>query len=177
MTELLQALLTPVIAITTTYVAYQQYRIRRDERAIVLYDRRLAIFKTAVAILDRVMAGKALTTEEVFSWASLMTEARFLFGKEVQAVIDPLFEALFDYAVESEPVIKGKPYNSFCANAALGVEAFRVPLTEVFSTYLYPSSAPLWVKRRLSVKRVNKLISEAAPHKNMASNVEGEIPF
>lgn len=178
MTELLQALLTPVIAVVTTYIAYQQYRIRRDERAMVLYDRRLAIFKSAIGAIDRVRAGNAMTMDDVFSWASSMTEAPFLFGKEIQAVIDPLFGTLHDYAAESEPVKSGKPYSTACAEAALAVEALRWPVTEAFSPYLRLSGSPLWGKRRLSVKQVNNLVSDVLPTESTTSHADDkDIPF
>lgn len=177
MADLLQALLTPAIAIVTTYIAYQQYRIRKDERAMVLYDRRLAIFKNAVGAIDRVRAGSRLTTEDVFSWASSMTEAPFLFGKEVEAVIEPLFGALHDYAVESEQTTKDNPYNFATADPAHAVEALRWPLTEACAPYLCLSGSPLRPKGRLSVKQVNKMVSEVAPNKNTDSQPEGDIPF
>jgi hypothetical protein len=178
MTEFFQALLTPLIAIVTTYIAYQQYRIRRDERAMVLYDRRLAVFKSAIGAIDRVRAGNVIGMEDVFSWASSMTEAPFLFGKEIQAVIDPLFGALHDYAAESEPVKNGKPYSPACAEAALAVEALRWPLTEAFSPYLQLPGSPLWGKRRLSVKQVSKLVSDVLPNESATSNAdEKDIPF
>lgn len=178
MTELFQSLLTPLIAVVTTYIAYQQYRIRRDERAMVLYDRRLAVFKSAIGAIDRVRVGNPMGMEDVFSWASSMTEIPFLFGKEIQAVIDPLFGALHDYAAESEPVKSGKPYSTACAEAALAVEALRWPLTEAFSPYLQLSGSPLMGKRRLSVQQVNKLVSEVLPNESATSTAdEKDIPF
>lgn len=178
MTEFLQALLTPVIAIVTTYIAYQQYRIRRYERAMALYDRRLAIFKNAIGAIDLVRAGNQMSMGDAFSWASSMTEATFLFGKEVQAVLDPLFGALHDYAAESEPVKNGKPYSVACAETALAVEALRWPLTEAFAPYLRLSGSPLWGRRRLSAKQVNKLVADVLPNKTAVSNADDkDIPF
>lgn len=127
MIELLQALLTPAIALVTTYIAYEQYRIRRDERALALYDRRLAVFKSAIAIVDRIRAGNAITTDESFAWLTSVQEAEFLFGEEVQTVIDPLFGAVHEYAIASEPASNGRPFDMACADAALNVERFRSP--------------------------------------------------
>src|SRR4051812_34426538 len=107
MVEILQALLTPVIAIATTYIAYQQYRIRRDEKSLAMYDRRLALFKPAISVVDRIRAGDTLVTDDAFSWASSVAEAEFLIGPEVQAVLDPLFEAVYEYAVLTEPTTLG----------------------------------------------------------------------
>ena len=172
--ELLQALLTPVVAIATTYIAYQQYRIRRDEKSLAMYDRRLAVFKNAIGILDRIRAGDALVTEDALSWATSVAEAEFLFGSEVQALLDPLFDAVHDYAMASEPVSLGaKQYDTVCAEAAIHVEFFRRPLLETFSPYLRPAGAPLPRKRRLSVKQVETLI----PQKATTPNTDEDIPL
>src|SRR6185312_2836025 len=96
-TTTLQALLTPVVAIVTTYIAYQQYRIRHDERALALYDRRLAIYKLTIGIMDKIRAGNVIVIEDVWIWENSIAESRFLFGDEVQVVLNELFSALLEY--------------------------------------------------------------------------------
>jgi hypothetical protein len=180
MIDVLNALLTPVIAITTTYIAYQQYRLRRDERATAIYERRLNIYRNAISILDRVRAGNPLTTEEVFSWETSMAETPFLFGREVEPVINALFSALYAYAVESEPEANGKASTIDSAKLAIAVEDWRTPLVEVFSPYLCQTGSTR-VKHRLSVKQVNKLVSEISSDKELDKNtdvlVDTDIPF
>lgn len=176
MTELLQALLTPLIAITMAYIAYQQYRLRLDERALVVYDRRLAIYKTAVGVLDRVRAGDSLSSTEAFSWLSSMAEAPFLFGEEIQEVIDPLFDAIYKFSVESE-LAPGSPPRSWSrAEAAIDVEVFRSILMKVFSPYLRPSSS-LFASKRLSVAEVKELLRERTLDQRPDSTGDEDIPF
>jgi len=43
--RVLGALLTPLIAIVAAYIAWQQWRIKRTELHLALYDRRLAVYK------------------------------------------------------------------------------------------------------------------------------------
>ena len=102
-----QALLTPVIAIATTYIAYQQYRIRRDERSLALYDRRLALYKLTIGIVDRIRAGHDLMMDDVFTWQNSIAEIQFLFGEEVHCVTNELFGAVLEYANLTEPVMLG----------------------------------------------------------------------
>lgn len=173
MLDVLQALLTPTIAVVTTYIAYQQYRIRRDERSLALYDRRLAIYKNAVSALDLIRAGKPMTSADAFEWAASVAEAQFIFGEEIQAVLGPLFGAIYDFAVESEPTIKGHPYSIACANAALHVEEFRSPLMAVVAPYLRPAGSPQRRKPRLSLSQVEALLPK--PKAEPSSN--DEIPF
>ena len=181
MIEILQALLTPVIAIATTCIAYQQYRIRRDEKSLAMYDRRLSLFKAAISIVDRIRAGDTLVTDDAFSWASSVAEAEFLFGPEVQAVLDPLFEAVYEYAILTEPTtLGGQPYNTACAAAANQVEFFRQPLLAVLAPYLRPAGSASRRKRRLSVKEAEALLPEPLPESELPATGtpdSDEIPF
>jgi hypothetical protein len=177
MTELLQALLTPLVAVTTTYIAYQQYRIRRDERALALYDRRLAVFKSAVGILDRVRMCERMTASDSLTWLSSVAEAQFLFDEEVQAVIEPLFGAVHDYAITVEPVAKTKQFDTACAEAAFQVEAYRNPLIEVFTPYLRPAGLPTRRKRRLSLKQVSKLLPPEPTYEHLDKELGEDVPF
>jgi hypothetical protein len=177
MTEILPALLTPLVAVITTYIAYQQYRIRRDERALALYDRRLAVFKSAVSILDRVRACEHMTASDSLAWLSSVAEAPFLFGEEVQAVIEPLFGAVHDYAITVEPVSKTKDFNTACAEAALHVEEYRNPLMEVFTPYLRPAGSPTRRKRRISLKQVSKLLPPEPTCEHLDKELGEDIPF
>jgi len=169
MIEFLQALLTPIIAVATTLIAYQQYRIRRDERSLALYDRRLAIYKNAIGIVDKIRAGNDVTRLEAFTWLSSVAEARFLFGEEVQAVLEPLFGAVYEYAGESEAEVNQETLSVKCADAALKVESYRNSLEKVFEPYLQPAGSPIRRKPRLSIKKVEELIPKEKP--------DGDVPF
>jgi hypothetical protein len=177
MTDILQALLTPLVAIVTTFIAYQQYRIRRDERALALYDRRLALFKNAVSILDRVRVCEHMTASDALDWLSSVAEAEFLFGEELQAVIEPLFGAVYEYAITVEPVAKTNHFDVDCAEAALRVEGYRNPLMKVFSPYLRPAGSPNRRKRRLSIKQVSKMLPPESVSERADKTVDEEIPF
>jgi len=85
--DIFSALLTPTIALITTYIAIQQYRRGRAKFRHELYDRRLAVFKAASNYLS--IATRYGTTENFdeeekafreFLAANL--ESRFLFDKE-----------------------------------------------------------------------------------------------
>lgn len=157
-----QALLTPVIAIATTYIAYQQYRIRRDERSLALYDRRLALYKLTIGIVDRIRAGHDLMMDDAFTWLNSIAEIQFLFGEEVHFVTNELFGAVLEYANLTEPVMLGGQDNRALetAEAALNVESFRLVLEDVFAAYLRPAGSPLRRKKRVSVKAAKKRMSD-----------------
>lgn len=159
-----QALLTPVIAVATTYIAYQQYRIRRDEKSLALYDRRLALYKAAIKIVDQVRTGQELIVDDAFEWLNSTAEIEFLFGEEVQVVTDGLFGAVYSYAMLTEPVrLGGAQFNTECADAMGVVENFRTPLQRAFAPYLRPAGSPQRRKKRLTVKAAEELVIQADP--------------
>lgn len=171
MLELLTALLTPLIAILSAYVAYQQYRIRRDERQLVIYDRRISIYKSAMSILGKIHAGRALKTTEVIEWHSSVAEAQFLFGNEVPALLDELYSRVFSYAIASETY---EDLSIEVAGEALLVEEVRTPLIRVFTPYLRPSGSPNGRMRRLSTGEALALLPSP---KHSPSVGDAEIPL
>jgi hypothetical protein len=85
--DLLSALLTPLIAIITTYIAVRQYRNERAKFRHELYDRRLAIFKAASNYLSIATSyvTKENYDEEERAFREFLAanmESQFLFDKE-----------------------------------------------------------------------------------------------
>jgi hypothetical protein len=50
--EIFSALLTPTIAVITTFIAIQQYRNNRLKQRLDLYERRMAIYKAVTAYIS-----------------------------------------------------------------------------------------------------------------------------
>jgi hypothetical protein len=85
--DLFSALLTPLIAIITTYIAIQQYRNERAKFRHELYDRRMAIFKAASNYLSiatsYVTRENAEEEEKAFKeFLAANAESQFLFDKD-----------------------------------------------------------------------------------------------
>lgn len=83
LTELSSALLTPMIGITTAYVAYQQYRVNRTRLKIEQYDRRLAVYKAVDAFYGQVNAQGNATYSDIATLRIATAEAEFLFPGNV----------------------------------------------------------------------------------------------
>ena len=90
--EILQGLLTPVIGLTTLYIAYQQHQIEKAKFRHERYERRLRLFKAAMQFVACATTAADLTNEELHSFLRETSEARFLFGKEVEKFIDTLYK-------------------------------------------------------------------------------------
>lgn len=85
--DLFSALLTPTIAIITTYIAIQQYRNRMAKFRYDLYDRRMAIFKAAsnylTAVTSHPLNDNAEEEEKAFKeFVAANAESQFLFDKD-----------------------------------------------------------------------------------------------
>ena len=77
------ALLTPAIAITTAYIAKQQWQTNRQKLAIDLYDRRLRIYQEVKSFLAKITREGTVPTNSLLEFYSSITEADFLFEPEV----------------------------------------------------------------------------------------------
>lgn len=173
--DILQALLTPVVAIVTTYIAYQQYRIKRDERSLELYDRRLAIFNRVIAIVDRVFSGETVRYEEAQDWINSVREADFLFGEEVEVAIDHLFKNVLDYAMACG---SSHSFDLKCAKTSSGVELCRSIIIDAFSPYLRPAGSAAPRRPRLSKAQMLRRIKdfESKAQSGDAAD-DDDIPF
>lgn len=96
--EILSALLTPTIAIITTYIAIQQYRSGRAKFRHELYDRRMAVYKATSTYLSLVLRNRQheRTDEERAAYSEFVkarAESVFLFDKPIVQLLENLFYA------------------------------------------------------------------------------------
>jgi uncharacterized membrane protein YccC len=91
MVSVLSALLTPVVAIIATYIAWQQWKGNQLKLKMERYERRLRVYQEVVTMLRTCSDGKP-------EWAALIAfgastaEADFLFGPEVRQYIDEIIK-------------------------------------------------------------------------------------
>ena len=81
--DLLAALLTPVIAIVTTYIAIQQYRANQMKLRHDLYDRRLQLYNAVAEFWSHVMREGTADRAQLTTLLQKTRESYFLFGKEI----------------------------------------------------------------------------------------------
>lgn len=85
--EVLSGLLTPIIAILASYIAYRQYRTAKAKLKLDLYEKRLKIFKYfKTFIWQRITNLEFVINEhenELRDFEINTTESMFLFGDEI----------------------------------------------------------------------------------------------
>ena len=86
--EISKGLLTPVIAIVATYIAYQQWQTNRKKLNLERYDRRPRVYEEVRKILSIILRDANASTEDLLKFRTSVSEADFLFGPEISEYID-----------------------------------------------------------------------------------------
>jgi hypothetical protein len=85
-----QGLLTPVIGIITTYIAWQQWRTNKNKLKLDRYERSLQVYKEVVRFISIGIRDANYNNDELITFRSKVSEADFLFGREISKYIDEL---------------------------------------------------------------------------------------
>lgn len=88
--QLLSALLTPVIAVVTTYIAIQQYRTSRLKFKLEMFEKRYAIYQGMKHFILSAVREANLSNDDFFKLNEKTQDAFFLFGESVEKYIDEL---------------------------------------------------------------------------------------
>jgi hypothetical protein len=138
--KILSALLTPVIAVVTTYIAVQQYRLAKFKVRHELFERRLAVYKAVVEYLSYVVRPTPPADESATKMIRETADAYFLFRPELTEYLHLLYtkgidlwalnEELTDTTMEKEErkhkaVERGDLKKWFGNQYAVVMERFR----------------------------------------------------
>ncbi|HEX9000672.1 MAG TPA: hypothetical protein VGB07_12275 [Blastocatellia bacterium] len=87
-----QGLLTPVIGIVATYIAWQQWKTNQNKLNLDRYERRLQVYKEVVRYISVGIRDASYDDSELMTFRSKVSEADFLFGDEIPKYIDELHQ-------------------------------------------------------------------------------------
>ncbi|OHB88632.1 MAG: hypothetical protein A3D13_04850 [Planctomycetes bacterium RIFCSPHIGHO2_02_FULL_40_12] len=90
--EISKALLTPLIAIVATYIAWQQWKTNQQKLNLERYDRRLHVYEEVIKILSIILRDVNASMEDLLKFRTSVSEADFLFGPEIPAYIDEIYK-------------------------------------------------------------------------------------
>jgi hypothetical protein len=85
-----QGLLTPVIGIVATYIAWQQWKTNQNKLNLDRYERRLHVYQEVIRFISIGIRDADYDNNELLTFRSKVSEADFLFGEEVPKYIDEL---------------------------------------------------------------------------------------
>ena len=90
--EISKGLLTPIIAIVATYIAWQQWKTNQQKLFLDLYDRRLKIYEEVRRILSIILRDAKASYEDLLKFRTSVSEADFLFGSDITDYIDEIYK-------------------------------------------------------------------------------------
>jgi hypothetical protein len=90
--DISKGLLTPLIAIVTTYVAWQQWQTNRQKLILDRYDRRFHVYEEVRKILSIIHRDGKASYEDLLKFRRAVSEADFLFGPEISEYIDEIYK-------------------------------------------------------------------------------------
>jgi hypothetical protein len=88
--EVFKGLLTPLIAIITANIAWQQWKTNERRSKLDRYDRRLRIYQLVIEFIGIACRDFNPESRDVIKFHSETAEADFLFGPEIHAYIREL---------------------------------------------------------------------------------------
>lgn len=118
--QVLQALLTPAIAIAVGVIGFLQWRTAHQKVVLDLFDRRLAVYDgvvNSVTTYFSKLESPALHSDTVSQLYQLRSRALFLFGSDVANLIDQVRGDIINYALLSERREKRMPLLSTAKQA------------------------------------------------------------
>lgn len=89
--QILQGLLTPVIGVTTAYIAWQQWRTNERKAVLDRYERRLQIYQRVIEMLRHICSNFRPELQDLFKFSAETAEADFLFGEDIPKYIDEIY--------------------------------------------------------------------------------------
>jgi len=87
-TTYLAALLTPVVAVLGSYVAYRQWRLAQNKLKLDLFERRFAIYAAAQTFLASIMTSGKVNDQELFKFTVATRESKWLLDSNVAEYLD-----------------------------------------------------------------------------------------
>jgi hypothetical protein len=90
--RVLAALLTPVIAIVTAYIAFQQYQTNRRQHRLALFEKRMAVFNSTMNLIASVLQRNAVELEQLFTLLRETRDHELLFGPEIGEYITEVYK-------------------------------------------------------------------------------------
>lgn len=144
-TELLSAMLTPIIGLLAAYIAYQQYLVNKRKMALDLYDRRMIMYKNIGDYYSKILTSRRTNMDDLLAFYRDCSESHFLFDKEIPKYIETIWEKCHFLAelsskyYENEPLDEGETRGQILKHkggVCKWIHDEKISLHEKFAAYL-----------------------------------------
>jgi len=144
--EFSKQMMTPLIAIVATYIAYQQWNTNKQKLILDRYDRRLKVYEEVVQILSIILQTSRAKFEDLIKFRRAVSEADFLFEPEIMQYIDEIYKRGIQleywnkqYRDSTQPIPDGYDHQKVCDSMHNEFTWFSVqfePAKQKFKKYL-----------------------------------------
>ena len=90
--DVLSSLLTPVIAVTTTWIAIIQYRLEKQRWRLDLYEKRFETYRAVGEFLSLLYTKGRCEHADEIAYLQRASCNRFLFDRDIQDYIEEIYE-------------------------------------------------------------------------------------
>ena len=90
--QTLSGLLTPIIAVVTAIILILQYLLAKQRWRLDLYDKRYPIHLATMQYISIILQDARVTNEELMKFLRTSKDKHFLFGKDVEKLLDDLYK-------------------------------------------------------------------------------------
>ena len=90
------AALIPLIAIISTYIAYQQYKTNNIKLKHDLFEKRWLVYKTIMDTIEVVIREGNINDDKLLKFNIERAQSYFLFNESLHKYIDEIYEKLID---------------------------------------------------------------------------------
>ncbi len=87
-TTYLSALLTPIVAVLGSLIAYRQWRLSQNKLKLDLFDRRFSVYEAARNLLASIMTSGKAKDEEIFKFMVATREAKWVLNAQVDEYLN-----------------------------------------------------------------------------------------
>lgn len=87
-TAYLSALLTPIVAVLGSLIAYRQWRLAQNKLKLDLFDRRFSVYDAARTLLASIMTSGKAKDDVIFKYMVATREAKWLLSPAVAEYLD-----------------------------------------------------------------------------------------
>jgi len=116
-----QGLLTPLIAIITTYIAWQQWQATKLKMNLERYERRLKIYQETHKFISEVITDLKPELPQMYGFYSATAEADFICPPQIREYLDEIFSralklrsANVQYKDYTQEIPSGYDHNKIC---------------------------------------------------------------
>jgi hypothetical protein len=88
--QLLSSFLTPLIAITAAYIAYQQYRTNKQKLKLDMYEKRFKVYLGLQALLIHILENADVSDEALKYFQISTSESVFIFDKDISDYLNSI---------------------------------------------------------------------------------------